>query len=742
MSDSKIDIQAYLRRYPEVALLGIDPKDHFKLFGRRLGYEAIELESYSDSLNSLGSQQAMASATSRRYAWLSEKSNHLQCFDRDFYLSKNPDVVTAGVDPELHYFNNGWREGRDPNSWFSVSFYFQSYPEIKDAGAEPLGHFFEYGRFEGRYATFRDWFADRITRQVEPRVPSIWLPRDFSQVEGLETKKLAVHIHCFFIDVFEVLIDRLVKTVPENAVYFVSVVSEEGRAFVASRLEGLGLRVGRIAVVPNRGRDIAPLIVEFARDFLDFDFCLHLHTKKSSEKLELGARWMQNLMRTLIPSREFVENTIALMESDPSIGLIGPVAYTEIRPFMVWGQNLPIARELLVRTNLECSLQASGLLSFPAGSFFWFKPKALERLFDAGLALTEFPEEPISDDGTIAHAIERCLPIYAESEGFRYVEVQPVPYEAVFRPERKIDVSIVVPVYNAERYIHDLIRSIVSRDCFNFTFEIIAVDNNSNDSSYETLKKIAKIVPELKVLQERKQGAGAARNTGLGAAQGEFVVFVDADDMITPDAIGLLYDSLMVEHGKGEADFATSSLQTFGPHGLSVPVPYPDNGTYEILSKATLSEKWHLWRAAMNDFGSCAKMYRKSFLDLFHIKFPEGLNFEDNLFIAKVMTYSQKIIVLNQTTYLYRKQNIGGTQSTKICLSALRDQAMIVQMIIEDCNLQLGDSFRKEYLSIFVNKLVSEAERMEMVPDLIEIVKEMPILSAQLVQIESMGDLK
>lgn len=728
MDRPKIDLGEYLKAYPEVSLLGMDPQEHYYSIGRRLGYKAVEITDDLEAFQSMATQNSGVALSCKRYAWLSEKRDHFECFDGEYYLAENPDVAAAGVDPAGHYFSNGWREGRSPNAWFSVAFYLLTYPEISDADVEPLQHFFYFGRYEGRYATYRDWHADRISRQVENRIPSIWLHRDNSRFDVAQNLSLAIHIHCFFIDVFEGLIERLASVVPNHAEYFVSVVSEDARQLVAETLKSLNLKLGRVAVVPNRGRDIAPLFVTFAADLEKYDLCLHIHTKKSTEKMEIGERWLRSLMQNLLPSRQFVENTLGLLYSDPSIGLVGPVPYHEIKPFMVWGQNYTIARQILDRLGIQCNLQQNGLLAFPAGSFFWFRPEALKVLIQGGLSYDDFPEEPIPDDGTIAHAIERCLPIVAESLGFSYAEIQPVPFEAAYVPQRPVDISIVIPVYNAAEYIHQLIWSIVRRDCYNYSYEIIAVDNNSSDNSWFILKSLEKIVPELTVLKESRQGAGAARNAGLRVARGEFVTFVDADDLITPDAIGLLYDAMFVGGDDFVAEFVTSSLQTFGPDGLSVPVPYPDNGSFEFLSKENLVEKWHYWHAAMNDFGSCAKLYRKSFLDLNNIRFPEGLNFEDNYFIGKAMVYCQKVVVLNQTTYLYRKQNIGGTQSTKICASALRDQAKIVQMTIEDCDLLREDEFQRAYLKIFIDKLYGEAERMGMTPELSELLEDMPLL--------------
>ena len=72
-----------------------------------------------------------------------------RAFDRQFYLTKYPDVADAGIDPLEHFLGTGWRERRDPNSYFSTSFYFETYPEVRKAGINPFIHYVTTGRRRG-----------------------------------------------------------------------------------------------------------------------------------------------------------------------------------------------------------------------------------------------------------------------------------------------------------------------------------------------------------------------------------------------------------------------------------------------------------------------------------------------------------------------------------------------------------------------------------------------------------------
>jgi len=97
-------------------------------------------------------------------------------------------------------------------------------------------------------------------------------------------------------------------------------------------------------------------------------------------------------------------------------------------------------------------------------------------------------------------------------------------------------VSIIIPCFNVEEYIDSSIKSAIQQTYR--PIEVIAVDNNSTDSTFSILQKWKKKYPDLiTLLQEKKQGAPAARNKGLSVAKGEWIQFLDADDLIYPDKI-------------------------------------------------------------------------------------------------------------------------------------------------------------------------------------------------------------
>lgn len=114
-------------------------------------------------------------------------------------------------------------------------------------------------------------------------------------------------------------------------------------------------------------------------------------------------------------------------------------------------------------------------------------------------------------------------------------------------------VSIIIPCYNVEQYISECIHSVLNQTYK--TIEIIAVDNNSTDKTLEILRELqAKYPTIIKVIQEKQKGAPAARNAGFAASKGDFVCFLDGDDIITKEKIAHQVDYLLLK----EADVVVS----------------------------------------------------------------------------------------------------------------------------------------------------------------------------------------
>src|SRR5690606_21293510 len=117
--------------------------------------------------------------------------------------------------------------------------------------------------------------------------------------------------------------------------------------------------------------------------------------------------------------------------------------------------------------------------------------------------------------------------------------------------ESSIKVSVIIPVYNADKFLARCLSSIISQTLKNI--EIIVVDDGSTDTSRDILKKFADRDNRIVIIRQRNQGVSIARNAGLAIARGEYVGFVDSDDFVDPGYFESLYTTA-IEKG---ADIVT-----------------------------------------------------------------------------------------------------------------------------------------------------------------------------------------
>lgn len=210
-----------------------------------------------------------------------------------------------------------------------------------------------------------------------------------------------------------------------------------------------------------------------------------------------------------------------------------------------------------------------------------------------------------------------------------------------------IKVSVIVPVYNAERYIGECIASLLGQAIIS-EMEIIVVDDHGEDGSIEVVKEIIKkhkCGARVKIISTKaNEGAWSARNLGIFVANGKYIGFCDADDYVESDMYECLYD----EAEKNESDWAYCCVsKDYG------------NGRCERLNPAIVSscvmgekEKRKMFVKGVAWFWSA--IYRKEFLLSNRIKFPAGKFSEDSFFWWDVVMYANRLGVVPRVGYHYR----------------------------------------------------------------------------------------
>jgi len=204
-------------------------------------------------------------------------------------------------------------------------------------------------------------------------------------------------------------------------------------------------------------------------------------------------------------------------------------------------------------------------------------------------------------------------------------------------------ISIIIAMYNMEKYIEECLQSIFKQDFQNF--EVIVVDDGSTDKSVEIAKNY-----KIRLISQTNQGQAAARNHALKFVQGDYICYVDADDFIEPDALGRMYrlitetDSDMIITGYANVfENEPGRIQIFEPHGESGRI-YTGQEVAEMMLKEQV-------RGFLVN-----KLFRKDLIQRVNFHQEPGKYIEDLYPVFEAVINSKRIAFLDGYTYNYRQR--------------------------------------------------------------------------------------
>lgn len=208
-----------------------------------------------------------------------------------------------------------------------------------------------------------------------------------------------------------------------------------------------------------------------------------------------------------------------------------------------------------------------------------------------------------------------------------------------------MEVSIIIPVYNAQKYLERCINSVLSQE--GVEVELILIDDGSIDESTKICELYSSKYREIKFFRQKNKGVSAARNTGLMYASGQYIGFVDSDDYID----SRMYDKLLRGLVSNNADIAICDNRNV--------VLDMEKGidTFESLTRDTVLDKKNITPDILLEIagGVCRCLYRREVIC--NIKFPLDLKIsEDRIFNLYAMGYAEKIVYLKDALY-YRTLN-------------------------------------------------------------------------------------
>lgn len=223
--------------------------------------------------------------------------------------------------------------------------------------------------------------------------------------------------------------------------------------------------------------------------------------------------------------------------------------------------------------------------------------------------------------------------------------------------------SVIIPCYNAEKFLRSAIRSVTDQQFYDY--EIILIDDGSEDSTPEICREYAEEYDYIRVISNSHKGLASARNAGLREARGEWIIWLDADDLLTPGSIRYMMD--IQRHY--DADIVQGDTLRFSDESDKI-AEYRDYDHSRCVIKKFGGEEaaekslfQHIEKGGSESFGvnnsACGKLIRKSLYE--GVEFPKGKIYEDLAVFAEMVMKAGIYVLSSRPVYLYRRNAVSIT---------------------------------------------------------------------------------
>lgn len=225
-------------------------------------------------------------------------------------------------------------------------------------------------------------------------------------------------------------------------------------------------------------------------------------------------------------------------------------------------------------------------------------------------------------------------------------------------------VSVIIPTYNVERYVEECLASIMSQTYE--SIELIVIDDGSTDTTPYLLKQHPGDFHLILNQENKKQGA--ARNEGLAQATGKYILFVDADDLLVPEAVQVLVAAAERE----QADLVRFNADIIQQQLLPDMAVNQYNFSH-VLAEEVLYTGEQLWSVLRKSYhpSPCLYITKRAVLTVGDVRFPEGIIHEDEWFTLKLFTLVESMVYVNQALY-QRRYRLSSTMTDRSNLQKLR----------------------------------------------------------------------
>lgn len=215
--------------------------------------------------------------------------------------------------------------------------------------------------------------------------------------------------------------------------------------------------------------------------------------------------------------------------------------------------------------------------------------------------------------------------------------------------------SIIIPIYNTAAYLADCLQSVVVNQLPSTDMEIVCINDGSTDDSVVVLQPYLERYPNIRLITQSNAGLSAARNAGLQMATGEFLLFLDSDDMLVPGALEVIRCAIL-QHPCVDIIAFGSSLW-FPDENTRIPNTAFNHAEAIIYGSGMDYLNYFVLTRGWGPSAACFYAYRRSLIMQNRLRFPQGLLHEDELFVPQVVSMANGVYTIMDMLYVYRMRS-------------------------------------------------------------------------------------
>jgi len=240
-------------------------------------------------------------------------------------------------------------------------------------------------------------------------------------------------------------------------------------------------------------------------------------------------------------------------------------------------------------------------------------------------------------------------------------------------------ITVIIPCYNAIQWLPRCFVSLAQQTFGMEDMELIFVDDASTDhgQTWEMLQQFERAYPEsvLIIQLQKNMRQGGARNVALQYASGEYIAFVDADDFVTEDFLEKVYEQASEE----DADIV--QFDFFYYTDKIGKIASDRRHKYEVCLIQTVEERKKLLVEEKITYGCWNKLYRRKLVEKARVKFAEHVMYEEPLFVYPLLFYANKFVIMEDSYYFYRQNEIGTMRKDLNVADTLQMHAAVQMMV-------------------------------------------------------------